>query len=309
VTNSIGHFEKNVECMAAERHRRHFEDQRGPQYGDDDTAERFERGATRSGARFAARNFAQYTSYAELMRHHERLLYVEPAVSHRTVRIADVRGGSLIQSLVRFRFDSPLIATTLADVFSDLFLEHEERVGDGYEVVVTFNAVLTNEDGSSFSLFYGVDHRAENDSGAAPELKYGPTLIVRTPLDVNRLPTVFDAESLIRSHRQAFADSNARIYSLVNVVYLIYRYVSTDSATHFSLGGDDGNRRRQFGQDPPTNRGSGRRRRTSADAAASAVSSAETHQPPVQVAPARGRGRSSRGGGGGERGRGRGRGY
>lgn len=141
----------------------------------------------------------------------------------------DSFGGSLIQTTARFRFDSPLIHSTLAEVFSYYFAQSHQ--GDstgnsGFEVVVTFNAVLFCESTGTYSLFYGVDHRATNDSGVAPELKYGDSIVVRNLSEVSLLPTSFDAESLVNSHRHNFESSNLRIHSLLNVVFLIYRFVT-----------------------------------------------------------------------------------
>ena len=187
-----------------------------------------ERGVLRSGSRFAARNNPYYSSYQQLIAHHRRLLDPVPAVSHRVARLFDSRAGTLIQTTVRFVFDSPLIYSTLREVFSELFREHEELSSEGFEVVVTFNAVLIDSDSSSYSLFYGQDHRAGNDAGAAPELRFGSTIIVRSMLDVGRIPSSFDSEALILSHRNAFANSNVRVHRFLNVIYLIYRYVSVD---------------------------------------------------------------------------------
>jgi len=191
-----------------------------------------ERGELRSGGRFAARNQPYYTSAKELMSHHKRLLSTEPAVAHRLTAIATGRRGSsgtLSQTTVRFRVDSPVIKSTLKEIFASLFQTVSESRSEGFEVVVTFNAVLCNQDASSFSLFYGVDHRATNESGVAPELKYGDTGIVRSVADVDKLPVFFDVEGLLRSHRNAFQSSNLRIHSFVNIVYLIYHYVDTQS--------------------------------------------------------------------------------
>ena len=186
-----------------------------------------ERGVLRSGSRFAARNNPYYSSLADLLSHHTRLLSPEPAVAHRIARLLDSSSGSLVQTTARFLFDSPIIYSTLREIFSELFREHEESETGGFEVVVTFNAILVDADSSSYSLFYGQDHRAGNDAGAAPELKFGSTIVVRSMLDVGRIPTVFDSEQLVRSHRNAFANSNVRIHSFLNVVYLIYKYVGT----------------------------------------------------------------------------------
>jgi hypothetical protein len=185
-----------------------------------------ERGTLRSGSRFAARNFPHFTSYNELMSHHKNLLAEKPVISQRIVRIADVTTGSLSQTIVRFRFDSSVIESTLLDTFVNLFYEHEENQVDGFEVVTTFNAVLTTEDASTFSLFYGLDHRTGSRLGAAPELSYGNPVIVKNITDVRKISTFFDADELIQSHRNAFDTSNVRVHSFVNIVYIIYRFIA-----------------------------------------------------------------------------------
>jgi hypothetical protein len=197
-----------------------------------------ERGALRSGERFAARNQSYYPSVQELLSHHQRLLAEEPAITTRAVRIAGLSVGSLLQTTVRFRFDSSIIQPTLRRIFFDLFREHTLEAESGFEVVVTFNAVLSHSAGPSFSLFYGHDHRASNIAGAAPELKFGSTTVVRVLEDVVNIPTEFDQAALIRSHQRAFESSSVSVHSFVNIVYLIYRYVdsrTTASRRHSNL--------------------------------------------------------------------------
>jgi len=80
-----------------------------------------ERGALRSGERFAARNQSYYPSVQELLSHHQRLLAEEPAITTRAVRIAGLSVGSLLQTTVRFRFDSSIIQPTLRRIFSTFF--------------------------------------------------------------------------------------------------------------------------------------------------------------------------------------------
>ena len=205
-----------------------------------------ERGTLRSGERFAARNLAYYSSEKLLLDHHQRLLAEEPAITTRATRIAGLNFGSLLQTTVRFRFDSTIIRPTLRRVFFDLFREHTLSGDSGFEVVVTFNAILTNQSDQSrptFSVFYGHDHRAGNISGAAPELKYGTTTVVRLLSDVDNIPTEFESETLLRQHRRAFESSAVSIHKFINIVYLIYRYV--DVASTVSNRGRGGGGRRE----------------------------------------------------------------
>jgi hypothetical protein len=193
-------------------------------------AAEMERGNLRSGTRFAARNLNYYPTVKELLDHHKRLLSHQPAITTRATRIAGLNFGSLLQTTVRFRFDSTIIKSTLRAVFFNLFREHTPGADTGFEVVVTFNAILASSaEQNTYSLFYGHDHRADNLSGAAPELKYGSTTVVRFLSDVDSIPTSFDQEALIASHRRAFESSNVRVHQFVNIVYLIYRFVDTNS--------------------------------------------------------------------------------
>jgi len=189
-----------------------------------------ERGSLRSGTRFAARNLNYYPTVRELLQHHQRLLSHEPAVTTRAARIAGLNFGSLLQTTIRFRFNSTIIRSTLRAVFFNLFREHTPRPDSGFEVVVTFNAILVStSEQTTYSLFYGHDHRADNLSGAAPELKYGSTTVVRFLSDVDNIPVSFEQESLIAAHRGAFESSNVRIHEFLNIVYLVYRFVDTNS--------------------------------------------------------------------------------
>lgn len=184
-----------------------------------------ERSQLRSGARYNARNRPYYSSVSDLLSHHRRLLISEPALTTRSVRIAGLNVGSLLQTTARFTIDSTIIRPTLRNIFFDLFREHTESSNSGFEVVITFNAILTNSSESTFSLFYGHDHRASNIAGAAPELSYGETVVVRTLLDIESVPTVFSQDELRRSHRHAFENSNVHVHSFINIVYLIYRFI------------------------------------------------------------------------------------
>ena len=82
---------------------------------------------------------------------------------------------------------------------------------------------------TTYSLFYGHDQRADNLSGAAPELKYGATTVIRFLSDIDTIPVSFEQESLIAAHRRAFESLNVRIHEFINIVYLIYHFVDTNS--------------------------------------------------------------------------------
>lgn len=188
--------------------------------------ENVERGTLRSGRRFAARNKPYYSSLKELHSHHPRLFHSSPAISSEVLRIGDGRQGNLIQTTIRFRSDYLHIQPVLRHVFLELFREHTESAIDGFEVVTVFNAILTDAQRTSFSVFYGHDYAYENTSGASSELKYSevPTT-VRSLLDVKNIPTNFDFENLIQTRRFGFEKSGVSIEKIINVIYLIRRLI------------------------------------------------------------------------------------
>lgn len=178
--------------------------------------------ATRSGALLRARNQPFYTSVRELMRHHQRLINENPAVTQQVAIIAN--SGSLIQTTVRFPITSNVIRVNLQRVFTELLTQLEP--GHHFEVIITFNAILYAPSQGTYSLFYGHDFRQTNQGGRAVELAfYDNSTIVRTPFDVNRIPIDIDYDRLLYLHRNAFESSNVYIHSFVNIVYLIYKYV------------------------------------------------------------------------------------
>jgi len=183
-----------------------------------------ERGQTRSGRRFAQANVGHYRSVAELLQHHRRLLELESPLSVRYFRVGRDQ-GSLMQATLRFSVHHQNVRQSLLVHFASLFREHAEGAHTGFEVLVTFNAVLGTREGNSFSVFYGHDYRASNLLGASPELRYGDPYIVRTLADVARLPVRFDFEALANAHRHSFAQSGVRVERFLNIVYLVYRFV------------------------------------------------------------------------------------
>lgn len=182
-----------------------------------------ERGETRSGATFARRNRPYYSSEREALARHPRLTDPTPAITTRHMSLGSQSSVSLTQTTARFVYNSPEIERTLRSLFSGLLVQYPTSPTSGYEVVVTFNALLAHTSASSYSVFYGHDHRADNDRGAARELGFGGTYIVRSFSDVSRIPFTFDTEYLLDRHRGSFRDSGVRIVRFLNVVYLIYR--------------------------------------------------------------------------------------
>jgi len=180
-----------------------------------------ERGQLRGGVRFAARNSPYCSSLRVLLSRHQRLLEHNPAVA---TRYANVAGGTLLQTTVRFRSDHPSIRQDLTRIFSDLFRQQDRNSGSGFEVAVTFNAVLATRDEQSFSIFYGQDYRRSSETGTHSGLTFGPSVRVENLLQVHRIPHEFDFEELLRHHRGAFESSDVFVVRFLNVVYLIYQY-------------------------------------------------------------------------------------
>jgi hypothetical protein len=191
---------------------------------------------------------------AELLRRHSRLLATQPALATQSIYVGS-SVGTLTQLTVRFRSDYPDIEPFLQNVFLDLF-----RLGSEFEVVVTFNAILSNKDGDSFSVFYGHDYRAGNAFGASERLTESDrTYVIRSPSEVSAIPTSFDFESLLAAHRHRFDDSNVKIVRFINVVYLIYQL--NDAPEHRTLSVVDSRRRQQRRQQQQQPGGSRKRQR------------------------------------------------
>lgn len=180
-------------------------------------------GLTRSGARYTARNQPHYSSLRELLSHHQQLLVTHPVVTTRWASVGS-RDGALLQTTVRFRQDSPNIRASLRSIFLDLFRQSSRSAREGFEVITTFNAVLSNHESTTFSIFYGHDYRNESATGAHDNLSYGDPVLVSNLDDVDRIPTQFDFETLARQQRAAFENSDVRVVRFINVVYLIYQF-------------------------------------------------------------------------------------
>lgn len=91
-----------------------------------------------------------------------------------------------------------------------------------FDVSITFNYILYGEtvDGEpTFSVFFGqnVEHSSYDQN----------TYVLRDLGDVNNIPTIFDIDNvkqiLQRSHD---ANSNVRVYKIVNVIYIFRRYLT-----------------------------------------------------------------------------------
>jgi len=185
-----------------------------------------ERGQTRSGRRFGELNRGYPRSERELLQRHRSLL--EPFAGPSTRRFHLASGaGDLLQTTVRYSPSYQGVRGHLRSVFSGLFREHVEARNAGFEVVVTFNVILTNAERTTFSVYYGQDYRATSSHGVHPALGDGsgqPTL-VQTLRDVENIPIQFDLDRVVRNLRAAFTSSDVVVHRVLNLVYLIYRFV------------------------------------------------------------------------------------
>lgn len=178
-----------------------------------------------SGVRFSARNVPFYSSVREVLSHHRQLLQAEPAIATRYVAVGSSR-GTLLQTTIRFRSDHENVSERLQTIFADLFRQSRRSSSEGFEVIVTFNAVVSDSSNSAFSVFYGHDYGSAGSSagGVRRDLRYGASYLVQTPDDVTDLPTTFDFESLAANSRLQFENSDLRVVRFLNIVYLAYQY-------------------------------------------------------------------------------------
>ena len=91
-------------------------------------------------------------------------------------------------------------------------------------MTITFNAILSNRDSTSFSLVYGQDYGEQSQGGSHSRLGFSGPVRVRNLLHLRRVQTEFDLEDLIRRYSLAFDSSDVVVVKLINVVYLIHQY-------------------------------------------------------------------------------------
>lgn len=189
-----------------------------------------ERGQTRSGARFAARNLPYFSSIRQLLSHHQRLLELGPVVSTRYVHVGR---GTVLQTCIRFRSDHSDIRRSLTRILTEL-LQELNSDNEGFEVSITFNAILSDRDSTSFSLFFG-----QNYGPGSPQSRLGLAerpVVVRNLLHVRRVPTEFNLEDLVQRFSVAFDSSDLVVAKILNVVYLVHQYrTGVASARNLSL--------------------------------------------------------------------------
>lgn len=180
---------------------------------------------TRSGARFRSANRPFYQSLQELRQHHNRLFTEDPAFSQSQIFIGG-RNRTLIQATLRFPVQSTRIRSSLLEVFADLFQTHDSAEG-GFEVIITFNAILFSHETNTYSVFFGHDYRLGTTTGAAQQFGHPDTYFIRYLDEVHQIPTDINVADLLHTYRNAFDDSGVSIHSFINIIYLIYQYVET----------------------------------------------------------------------------------
>jgi len=196
-----------------------------------------ERGATRSGLQFARLNSPYQPTLRLLLDRHRSLLAWGPVSAQQLFSVGS-SSGTLVQNTIRFRADQTNIAEGLREEFLRLFRFRAERSrttgsrSDCFEVVVTFNVVLSNRQGTTYSVFFGQDYSAGNASGASSRLNFlDSSFIVRELSDVQALPSRFDLDEVAERQRVHFEDSDVKIVKVLNVVYLVYQFISGPSAS------------------------------------------------------------------------------
>ena len=117
----------------------------------------------------------------------------------------------------------------LGIAFSELYRTY----GPGYfDVVVTGNAILVGNTRRRYYLFFGQDFSGFKQR----EVTLRKAKVVASLGDALNLRTIFTVEEFAEQFRRGFPNSDVSVHSLVNVVYLVRRYMG------------DYNRQRSIGQ-------------------------------------------------------------
>lgn len=98
-------------------------------------------------------NKAYAKSLKELLKRHKRLTLQRVSIRTRESKIPKLPYGTLLETVVRMHVSVKNKLTILRELFFDLFREHSESSREGYEVVITFNAVLENTVSLLFFFF------------------------------------------------------------------------------------------------------------------------------------------------------------
>ena len=99
------------------------------------------------------------------------------------------------------------------------FISLYDLYGPGlFDVSVTANAILQGNSNNRYSVWYGQDFGGRNFALAAPE-------VVRNLGDVANLQTNFTANDFEEIFFGTFENTDVSVHSLVNVVYIITRYL------------------------------------------------------------------------------------
>lgn len=190
--------------------------------------------STRSGRQYIPANRPFFASKQQLLSCHRRLTSQIPAIETRTYVVAGSK-YTLSETTARFHHSSSskfirqvlkkAINVLRADLGASAQLPPSSSSSKlQLEVNVTFNAILHNPDLDSWSIFYGLDYASKNSTGIRKELAYGDTIIINQPKDVGSIPTSFDMSDVLEKCRFGFSDSNVYVHSILNIVYLMYKF-------------------------------------------------------------------------------------
>ena len=105
-----------------------------------------------------------------------------------------------------------------------------------FQVTLTCNLVLEGrqEEHESYSIFYGLDFDTDTSRNVELERLY----VVKTQTDLAKLPVDFENFDFVQIYDRNFENSQARVHSLVNVVYLISKHLATSRKSLFWKPGD-----------------------------------------------------------------------
>jgi hypothetical protein len=130
------------------------------------------------------------------------------------------QAAGLSEATLRIRETESDYRSHLRRCFLTLFDVHAGTSAVIFDVTVTANAVLRGRANGRYSMFYGQDYGRRGDftiGGAARE--------VHSLADVDSLPIDFDISDFEDVFFSNFDNSDVSVHSLVNIVYIVRRYL------------------------------------------------------------------------------------
>jgi hypothetical protein len=130
------------------------------------------------------------------------------------------QAAGLSEATLRIRETESDYRSHLRRCFLTLFDVHAGTSAVIFDVTVTANAVLQGRSNGRYSMFYGQDYGRRGDftiGGAARE--------VHSLADVDSLPVDFDISDFEDVFFSNFDNSDVSVHSLVNIVYIVRRYL------------------------------------------------------------------------------------